>query len=269
MDLSDITILIPSIGRDSLKRAFESVPKECKVKVLIQGKFSEEDTDKFKDFIPEPNLSFSITKFGPGVAKSHLVKSVKTKFFMILDDDDWIPTGYLEECLKFLNEGYKWVCPSILGQKESEEIEYRFICSLKDVNDRLFNYTSFDESYARYHLYPCNSTIMSTSEFLKCGEFHHLDYADDLIPVLNFMMNYRGVMLMNRGLLGDEGNNSVSRRLINKDRLQRIVKEITIKIYESNTDLEIDIWKRALNNTFDRVCHINSIYKCKTNILKH
>jgi hypothetical protein len=87
-----------------------------------------------------------------------------------------------------------------------------------------------------------------------------LSYADDLIPILNFYIHYKGVFLNNEGLLGDTESNSVSRRFIPKDKLQSIVRELTIKIFDSKTKVERDIWKQALSNTIDRVYHINSLY---------
>ena len=114
MDSAMITFIIPTIGRDTLARAIDSVMEQTtvnnniwKIIIIFDGIEPNLIGDKY---INHPQIMIqSCPKMGTGVNSAGLVRNwgmqyVETEWTAFLDDDDVIGPNYIERFMEEIND---------------------------------------------------------------------------------------------------------------------------------------------------------------------
>lgn len=261
--MNNLTILIPSIGRDSLFKAVENlIPLECKISILATGQVSEEfwkKYDKLSELDPgRITCEYIEQRLCAGVAKQYLIDHVTTDLFLVLDDDDTLVIECLKVAVNIMNTtDCNWVCNK--GGHESKGYLLGAVNNLDQLEEHLFEYDKWDQKYEMTHLYPTSNCIVRTEKFKELNNQFCLPYGDDIVPITDYMIKYpHGAFFMTPSIIYQSTEESVSRKYRNPGELDVLLVDITSKLLKSTSDLEYRIWMRCMDNMIKRVKHINS-----------
>lgn len=256
--MSKLTVLIPSIGRQSLVNAINSVPKQFPVEVLVTGADFPEMPENIRDF----DYTVMPDRLGPGPAKQHLIDRCTSEYFVILDDDDEFMPGFLEACERaLLDDQYcDWI-QSGMCEEVTDTYKFQLINECQQLYDNYFEYDKYSTEYVKTHIYPNSTCIIRTAEFRKMAlSFSENSYGDDVIPILSFLINRRGYYVMNGVTQSGHNDTTVSRRVVPIDEVSKLCTDITEKIITAPNVLLRDIWIRCYDNLVKRINHMNSKY---------
>lgn len=287
MQLSDITILIPTIGRDSVFKAIKSIPVECNILVALDNKcgnhifkYDEETHLLTKDSYQVHITDFFVVNYQcAGLTKSFLISEVQTPWFIILDDDDYFLPGTLNRFVQIINileeRGHnpKWIAThycseSDISNKLAQADEYHlvtdqlfadrfdFIKSFGDFKNKYWEWidgAARTDEYTLTHIYPCSEVLMSTKEFRQMIIFdHELQFRnhllDDVIPTLSFMSQHSGVNDLYWGIAYTTPLESVSRSpRIHPSRDMEFLRLVQ-QLYTKYLNTHESLWLTALSN---------------------
>lgn len=280
MKLKDITVLIPTIGRDTISESIKSIPPACNITIMLDpgvpnylDKFENLRSMIHSKYYLEYDISllqlFGIS--GPGEVKQRLIESVKTDYFIILDDDDYFHKYFLSYCLSMINSvDYKvsWIATHWV--KSDDAVAYNELAKefskvdLEFLNDRYWDWIdgNRDYNYTKSHIYPSTEVLINTKDFMDfqyyCQENESkfkFKILDDTVPILNFMTKYVGINHEGVGIFYHQTDNSVSRTRLNKSLKSEVETVIGIMsgLYLKTRN---KIWLRAIYNAL-RVCDFN------------
>lgn len=261
--MNNLTILIPSIGRDSLFKSVENLlPLDCKIHILATGQVGEEfwtKYDKLSEVAPERiTCSYLEQRLNAGLAKQYLIDQVDTDLFMVLDDDDTLLIEHLKLGVRIMNTSEcNWVCHK--GGHEEKGSLLAAVNNLEQLESSLFEYDKWDPKYEMSHLYPTSACIVRTEKFKGLNNHYTLPYGDDIVPITDYMINYpNGVFFMTPSLIYQSTEDSVSRKYRKPEELDVLLVDLASKMMNSIDKREYRIWMRCLDNMIKRVKHINS-----------
>jgi hypothetical protein len=277
MELKDITVLIPSIGRSTIIDSINSVPKECQIHILLDisrsnSQYLWEDFNQLIEPVRRDNIHLATTYVAsPGLSKQKLIDSVNTKYFIILDDDDYFHKDFLEYCVKLINnsdESIGWITTHWVTDTEAPNygILGRLYATVNNDYLHEFYWEWVDglreHDYTRTHIYPSTETLINADLFHKFQQFNEIDESqfkfrilDDAIPVLNFMLHTTGINHEGFGIFYHQTADSVSRTKLNKNLeadVETVIGVMT-RLYLKTRD---KIWLKSINNAL-RTCDFN------------
>lgn len=252
LGLSNLTVLIPTIGRHSIHAAIKSISPECKIHIIRDKDNCE--SDFLEDLSSDRIKLFTSDESGAGPVKRYAIDTVKSKYFLILDDDDQLIPGFLELSILMMSSDPKLTWMST-HWKEGIDSLITPQCDIIDSFEQFEKYYFvWDEYHLRFNkfIYPNSSIIIKTEAFinyLESGGSHFASTVnDDIIPMTEFMMNYPGINHRGYGFIVGKTPNSVSRGRIeftdaHKDLLY------TIALHASNgKPIVTKIWRKVMNN---------------------
>jgi len=257
--MKNITVVISTIGRDSLIKAIKSIPESCDLVVSVDKKFE----DKVKDLnIKNIRSDIKIVKggLGPGQVKQLGIDKVKTDWFILLDDDDYFKKNAFKVFNKIINkysDKINWI-----GFSDKKPFKNLFshviVYNLEIFNSFYFNYTDYSKIYRDNHIYPANSTLIKTKTFRDKKYKFEGNYCDDVIPINSIMMYTKGIYLFKSLINYSSTSNSVSRSRLKYCKYKNILRKCNYRANKSKNSLEKHIWKRISYNIKSRVKDINS-----------
>lgn len=281
MQLSDITILIPTIGRDSIFDAINSIPTECKILVALDSKCGNhilKYNESHRLLTKGHNYAYITDLFivnyqCAGLTKAYLISKVKTEWFMILDDDDYLLPGTLNRFVQAINTSKvighdpKWISTHYCHESDVQR-KLSWTEDYLKTNDPLDVIKSFDEFKSKYwewidgvrtdeytlnHIYPCSEILMSTHEFHQMVNINpelnfKIHLLDDVIPTLTFMTMYSGINDINWGIAYTTPSESVSRSPRIHPALDLEFNNLVRYLYSKYLDTHESLWLTALTN---------------------
>ena len=152
-----VTIIIQTYNRKNLlKCALESARKQTykNIEILIGDNHSKDGTEYYCREQEEEDSRIKYFRHKKNIGMvgnaNFLLNNVTGKYFIWLNDDDWLDLNYVEECIKYINDksDYSMVCPSTILHKK-EYIDDRNYSSEKckivklnsnNITERLENY---------------------------------------------------------------------------------------------------------------------------------
>lgn len=281
MQLSDITILIPTIGRNSVFKAIKSIPDDCKILVALDSNCGNHifEYDSESRLISNEYESAHITDLFvvnyqcAGLTKAFLISIVQTEWFMILDDDDYLLPGTLDRFVQAINSSKltghdpKWMSTHYCHESEVQ-CKLSWTKEYLKTHDSLDVIKSFDEFKSKYwewingvrsddytlnHIYPCSEILMSTGEFRQMiridPELNFKSHLlDDVIPTLSFMSLYCGLNDINWGIAYTTPQESVSRSPKIHPTLDSEFSNLVHHLYSKYLNTHESLWLTALTN---------------------
>lgn len=261
MTLSDITVLVPSIGRDSLINTICSIPPECNI---IIGW----DSDKVDmPIFDRQNVKYILYAYrSPGKTKQALIREVETTWFMILDDDDEIIDGYLQLVCNEVTFS-KAIDPSWISSHwtkeypkkslESKNKSSKWMNIFPDVFEKYYFDWSYgkskSEKYTLNHVIPSSAVLMKTAAFRKSNLKFQFNFLDEVIPTTYFMATHVGLLHKDYGLKYTSQDNSVSHPItdpsLSTDYLKVIASMADVHLHDPN--LTSTLWARVIVNAIE------------------
>lgn len=254
MELNNLTVLIPSIGRESIKNAINSIPKECKIIISFDNPIDTIFSDGNEHYINNFKSA--------GRNKQFLIDKVETPYFIMLDDDDEFVPGILELMLRDLkNTSMKWASVHYTSKRNllwRENILFAptIIYNKEKFSSHYFNWTDDPNKYKDNQLnwiYPNSEVMVETNAFLNMQKTNPETlltepYYDEAVAMTNFMAYHPGMNYDIYGIYYRVPENSVShtsKRLPDENNvLDRVVSRM-IRRYHETGDW---FWMRAIYN---------------------
>ena len=237
--MRDLTVVIPSIGRESLINSIKSVDISAKIVIGISKDDYEKLSSEARDYIDESfNTDIVIfeSRLSPGASKDHLIRTqVYTKYVTIMDDDDQFNPGFLNWALAILEDHVKtpcWVTSLWSSQATKEDFGiFEFIGSQVQTTKKLFDYNSYTPEYFKEHIYPNSSTVFRTELYKMVPRSFRYQgkYGDDILPNLWLMSRYSGIQAKFSGAVIGTEENTVSRN-ISIDDLEQCIARLNFAI---------------------------------------
>ena len=112
MKISDISFIIPVYNRpdeiQELLTSFQRLEGDKSFEiVIIEDGSNISSADVIKDFDESLNISYFFKEnSGPGDSRNYGMQKAKGDYFIILDSDCILPTNYLTEAIRSLNENF-------------------------------------------------------------------------------------------------------------------------------------------------------------------
>lgn len=225
--MRDLTVVIPSIGRESLINSIKSVDISAKIVIGISKDDYEKLSSEARDYIDESfNTDIVIfeSRLSPGASKDHLIRTqVYTKYVTIMDDDDQFNPGFLNWALAILEDHVKtpcWVTSLWSSQATKEDFGiFEFISDSKTIFEKLFEYSKYSDEYFKDHIYPNSSTVFRTELYKQIPNKFKYEgkYGDDILPNIWLMLHYPGIQAKFSGAIISKSENTISRNIDEDD----------------------------------------------------
>lgn len=255
MQLNELTVLIPSIGRNTLKDALKNIPSACEVIISFDG--------NIQSGIWLDNYKYYVNNFkSAGRNKQFLIDKVKTPYFIMLDDDDEFVPGVLEQMLCGLrNTGMKWASVHYTSKrnllwKENILFAPTVIDSKEKFSSHYFSWTDDSNKYKDNQLkwiYPSSEVMVETKAFKEMQKSNPETlliepYYDEAVAMTNFMAYNPGINYDIYGIYYRVPENSISHtsnRLPDENNvLDRVVSRMIRRYHETGDWL----WMKAIYN---------------------
>lgn len=260
MNLSDITVLIPSIGRQSIYKLIEGLPEN--INIIIGCDYcTNEFIESLKDhLVSNSNVKILEYHYGvPGITKQSLINLVSTDYFMIMDDDDIILPEFWDLAVESINKfNPSWIFTHYIREDSTNQCITTDIIPVTPFNfkDYYFNWDTSGSSmsYKLSHLYPCSEVLVKTADWrlMQLDPIYFLKYdiLDDTIPFTKFMSSYYGIMFKSTHILYGLPKDSVSHS--NRDILTSTDFGLVISdMARVRIKTENDIWYKVLRNAIE------------------
>jgi hypothetical protein len=259
--MSELSIIIPTIGRNSILDTLESVRNFGIYEYIIvddsETGLSSQLKSRIKALVPGVTFLCTDGTQGPGVAKSLGVSRVCTKYFLILDDDDKLRIHGIDLILSILKDlspdwlSFHW------GSDDPnwKDLKFRYV-PVNGLYDRLFDFSVYDPKGNFDVIYPGSSIVFNTKKFRNQGILMKHRYADDALASSVFMYRHPGIdILMNLGIVGHT-TDSVSRGLPNESDVRESLLEIKDFKNLTRSSDERKFLNKVIDNIFKRLNHI-------------
>jgi glycosyltransferase involved in cell wall biosynthesis len=262
---SQLTIVIPTIGRDALKDALKSIDIKCTIQIIIDPKCNKDTVNKIFDIVRDSGhqsqiLIANAPKGGPGFVKNYGIKLVSTDWFVILDDDDQFVPGYLKYAMNLLSKSmtmFDWMTTHY-SQNPGKLVESHTVVYAIDF---LKYYFDTERYYNRLNfIYPGSETICRTETFKNIHDnlpifSYKYDYLDDVLPMTKFMSSTNGILHLGEGVMYGVVDSSVSHNTTppyEYEGFKNVVADLTkiLTTWRLGPNERI-LWKRVLTNLLD------------------
>lgn len=260
--MNELSIIIPTIGRESILDTLRSVMHPNIHEYLIVDDSKEGIPEELKSSIHgichEATFLTTVGGEGPGFTKSMGISSVTSDYFLIIDDDDQLvgdqSISVIMDVLRDLRPNwvsFHW------GSKKTDpyDVKMRYL-SQGDLMDWLFDFSHYNPEGNFDVVYPGSSVVFNTKKFREQDTWMHHKYADDALSASLFMYRNSGVdLLMNLGQVGHT-TGSVSRGLPDEQDVRFALEEIRDYRDKDFSPFEKEFLDKVLDNIFKRLNHI-------------
>jgi len=260
INCKDLTVIIPTIGRNSLISAINSIDVDCHIYAILDKCYSDlyhELEIKLINNVKNHNVELiQSDKAGPGHVKQFGIDKVSSRYFIILDDDDTFVEGFLEYAINFMRNGADWVATHYSENPVYFTKDWLEVYPTKFAS---YYFNTDDYIHRLNYIYPGSEVMCLTDKFrsLNKDDFfrYKLNYLDDVIPMTNYMSKSFGILNLSDGIHYGLTNGTVSHTNTNPIDIpdfNRVVKEISRMLVSMDlSDMDRKLWKRVLTNLLD------------------
>lgn len=240
---TSLTVIIPTINRESIIDAVESIDIDCNLIISLDA--------SQKRLLHRINRPYKVVAGNipnnPASTKNAGISYVTTKYFIILDDDDQFVPGFLSFALNAMENNPK---ANWLSTHWDERLEGDFEYEVVDnVISRYFDWDKYDLDHCKNSIYPNSSILVRTDSWNLLYPISINN--DDIVPCTYFMLHNPGIHHFGSGFRISRSNNSVSRRIpdISSPRYFGLFKVIL------RHSMDNKFWDKVLINALNIVRH--------------